>query len=267
MNALDRQIARLNSRGYQWPVPWEVVEMMGRKENCKLVSYLCPAKVWTIGWGETEGVAEGMVWTEEQADLRFFQEVCRYTDRVRAMLTEPANPNELGAMVSLSYNIGLGGPGVKGGFFSSTVRRLHNAGDRAGAARAFRLFNKARVNGVLTELRGLTTRRAVEAAMYLTPVEGEDLAEVVEETMPQEIEPESSMAKSPINVTAVGVIGAGVVKAATETSDALQPLVLQASTYATALNLNPGLILGGLLVLAGGVSLYWRFKQRQGGWA
>jgi hypothetical protein len=97
------------------------------------------------------------------------------------------------------------------------------------------------------------------------PVEGVELPEP--EVQPQEVEPESSMAKSPINVASVGVVGAGVVKVASETSEALQPLVQQAGAYASVLNLNPSLVLGGLLVVAGAVSAYWRFKQRRGGWA
>ena len=57
---------------------------------------------------------------------------------------------------NLGYNIGVGG------FGRSSVRRLTNAGDYTGAARAFGLWNKA--GGRV--LPGLTRRRAEERAMY-----------------------------------------------------------------------------------------------------
>ena len=37
-------------------------------EGCRLKAYRCPAGIWTIGWGETQGVVEGMVWTQARAD-------------------------------------------------------------------------------------------------------------------------------------------------------------------------------------------------------
>lgn len=73
----------------------------------------------------------------------------------------PPTPNELGALVSLAYNIGVDA------LAGSTVLRRHNAGDREGAAHAFAMWNKARVNGRLRVLPGLVKRRAAEAALYL----------------------------------------------------------------------------------------------------
>lgn len=37
-------------------------------EGCRLIAYKCPAGIWTIGWGETLGVKEGDIWTQDQAD-------------------------------------------------------------------------------------------------------------------------------------------------------------------------------------------------------
>lgn len=48
-------------------------------EGCRLHAYKCPAG-WTIGWGHTAGVYEGMTITREQAneyleaDLRIFED-------------------------------------------------------------------------------------------------------------------------------------------------------------------------------------------------
>lgn len=270
MNQLDIQIERLRSRGYAWPVPWAAVEMMARKENCKLKAYLCPAKVWTIGWGETDGVVQGQVWTAEQCDAQFFDQVCEYARAVQKQLTRPATPNELGAMMSLSYNIGLGSPNAKGkdrkGFYWSSVRRLHNAGDAQGAARAFGLYNKATVNGQLQALPGLTARRALEAAMYLTPEPGDD-ASAFEEPQAQSVAPESPMSKSPLNQTGLVLIASGIVKGAAESSEKVATVATHVSTVATSLNLSPGLLLSFLLLAGGAAVMYWRYRQRKEGWA
>ncbi|MGA1554172.1 MAG: lysozyme, partial [Burkholderiaceae bacterium] len=37
-------------------------------EGCELKAYLCPAQVWTIGYGHTASVNEGDVCTQEDAD-------------------------------------------------------------------------------------------------------------------------------------------------------------------------------------------------------
>lgn len=268
MNQLDKQIARLRDRGYAWPIPWEAVEMMGRKENCKRNAYLCPANVWTIGWGETEGVTQGLVWSEARCDQEFFEQVGDFTRAVQKQLTRPANPNELGAMVSLAYNIGLGSPAdtkYKKGFYWSSVRRLHNAGDSQGASRAFGLFNKAMVDGVLQPLSGLTARRAVEAAMYLTPMPAAD-GDVFEEPPVQDVAPESPMTASPINRAGIVLVTTGVLQAASETSKEAAAVTSQIAAIAGSLNLSPGLLLAAILLGGGAAVLYWRFKQRQGGW-
>ncbi|MGM2623055.1 glycoside hydrolase family protein, partial [Bacillus cereus group sp. Bce039] len=81
-------------------------------------------------------------------------------------------------------------------FLRSTVLRQHNAGNRQAAARAFGLWNKARNprTGPLEVLDGLTARRQREAAMYLTSD-----ADERPEPMPQAVDGESNLAKSPIN--------------------------------------------------------------------
>jgi lysozyme len=73
----------------------------------------------------------------------------------------PLNDAAFGALVSFAFNAGLGNLG------QSTLLRKLNAGDRAGAAEQFLVWNKGRVRGVLTELPGLTRRRRAERALFL----------------------------------------------------------------------------------------------------
>lgn len=69
--------------------------------------------------------------------------------------------NQCAAILSLTYNIGVGA------FLKSTVLKKIIAGNIEGASRAFLFFNKARVDGALTALPGLTNRRKAEMELFL----------------------------------------------------------------------------------------------------
>ena len=45
-----------------------LMKLIKESEGCSLKAYKCPAGVVTIGWGQTKGIKEGMVWTQQQAD-------------------------------------------------------------------------------------------------------------------------------------------------------------------------------------------------------
>jgi lysozyme len=260
---IDAHIARLKARGWDFGIPWAAVELMGRREDCRLVAYQCIAGVWSIGWGETEGIAPDMRWTEDQADARFLQQIRRYAAKVDALCTVPPTPHQLGAIVSLAYNIGLQA------FARSTVLRQHNAGNHDAASRAFGLWNKARVNGVLQEVRGLTLRRAAEQALYLTPDE-----EAPGERMPQAVAPETSLAKSPIAQGGAVTAGAGVLTGATsiagqleDASGTLSSVKAVADQVVQFVGLPPGVLVAVVMVGAGFAVYHWRAKQRREGWA
>jgi GH24 family phage-related lysozyme (muramidase) len=148
----------LPNSALHWPIIWPGVVEVARSECCRLRAYRDIAGVWTIGWGETENVRPGDVMTQDEADRLLCARLGEFAQNVEALLARPATPHQLAAMVSLAYNVGLAG------FARSSVLRAHNAGNALAAARAFGLWNKARVRGVLEEVRGLTARRAREAA-------------------------------------------------------------------------------------------------------
>lgn len=234
----------LPNKDLPWPIPYEAVCEIAKHEGCRLKAYRDIVGVWTCGWGETRGVTPSTIWTQEEADIRFCESLTEFAEGVRKACTNPPSMNELGAMVSLAYNIGLGG------FARSTVLRKHNAGDHQSAARAFALWNKAGGQVV----RGLTLRRAKEAALYLTPDEGEI------EAMPQKVDEESTLSKSPIAQSGVISIAGGIAAAV---STAVQPI----KDIANSLNIEPGLVLAALAVAVGVVVLVQRNKQRSEGWA
>ena len=113
-------------------------------------------RIWRARW------PHGMAMADAKALLLVTaQDVC---NRVVALLPGRALADwELGALVSLAYNIGVGEVGGVADFADSTVRRRLLNGDRKGAADAFGMWIKA--DG--KTLAGLVTRRAIEARVFL----------------------------------------------------------------------------------------------------
>lgn len=252
--------ASLPDPSLSWPIPLAAVALIAEAENCFLQAYRCPAGVWTIGWGETEGVHPGDTCTQAQADQWLLEDLTSRTKAVQALCTRPPSRNELGALVSLAYNIGVEA------LAGSTALKQHNAGNTEAAARAICLWDKARVNGVLTTLAGLTARRAREQALYLTP----DVPDT-QAPLPQAVEAESSLAKSPIAQGGSAITITGIVAAAAEAKDALGPVgeALQAARHVLAdvLGVPPSWVLPMLLIAIGAVVFNARLKQRREGWA
>lgn len=248
-----------------WPIAMVAVAEIAHSEGLRLKAYRCPAGVWTIGWGETDGVRPGDTCTKEQADRWLCDDITDRAKAVRRMCAVEPSENELGAMVSLAYNIGLEG------LRKSTAMRQHNAGNRQAAARSFGLWNKARNprTGQLEVLDGLTARRAREAALYLTPDDAADLG-----TMPQAVEAESSLARSPISAGGATAVGLGGVTAVTQVADQVQEASGVLATVKGAalqvadfVGIPPGVLLALGLIAIGFLVMQQRSKQRREGWA
>ncbi|HEX7856042.1 MAG TPA: lysozyme [Sphingobium sp.] len=125
-------------------------------ESLELTAYLCPADVWTIGYGSTGPlVKRGLTITASRADELLTEDLDRF-ERCVSTQAPTATQNQFDAMVSLAFNIGITN------FTSSTLLRKHRAGDHIGARAEFARWNKARGK----VLAGLTRRRAAEAALY-----------------------------------------------------------------------------------------------------
>lgn len=251
-----------------WPIPLAAVAIIAERESLRLRAYLCPAGVPTIGWGETDGVRLGDTCTKEQADRWLCEDLTDRTRAVLEMLTVHPGPNQLGALVSLAYNIGLRDDRGRRGLYYTTVRRLHNAGDVQGAARAFDLLNQARdpKTGKLDVLPGLTIRRKQEAALYVTPEPDEPPV-----PMPQAVEPESKPTSSPTIRTGATITAGGIIAAAQEWGGqvtGLKPMLDTArGLLVDTLGVPPGAILPLVMIGAGALVIYWRRRQRSEGWA
>lgn len=254
----QERVDALMARPIDWPMHRDAVRMIALEEDCRLSSYLCDAGVWTNGWGETSGVKPGMRWTQEYADGRLLASLTEYSAAVEGMLKVPTTPEQLGALVSLSYNIGLAG--LRG----STVLRRHNAGDTAGAARAFGMWNKAKKDGVLKPHPVLEARRMTEAALYLRM---DPEAPAVRSV--QAVEPEQTASASARVQTGSAVAGLGVLGAVGEAKEALGPVgegVAAAKGFLTDALGIPMQYLPMALLVGVGAFLVWHFwKQRRQG--
>ena len=142
------------------PVNQATIDLIKRNEGCKLTAYQDSVGVWTIGYGHTgDDVAEGLQITQDQAEALLRQDLDKFQDGVDTAIGGDTSDNQFGAMVSLTFNIGLGH------FQTSTVLREHNAGNYQAAADAFLMWNKA--GGQV--LAGLDRRRREERNLYLQP--------------------------------------------------------------------------------------------------
>lgn len=137
------------------------LDLIKQWEGLRLTAYQDVAGVWTIGYGSTKGVTAGMRITEEQATERLRADLATAEHAVWNAVDVDLNDNQFGALVSFVFNVG------GGAFRSSTLLRKLNAGDYASVPAELAKWNKARVNGVLIPITGLSNRRAAEAGLWV----------------------------------------------------------------------------------------------------
>lgn len=142
----------------------KVLDLIKKHEGLELDAYLCPAKVWTIGYGNTfyeNGikVKEGDSITLQRADELFRNTIVKFSHSIKSQIVQPLNDNQFSALVSLAYNIGVNA------FNSSTIRKKVNANPSDPTIRdEFARWNKS--GGQV--LNGLVSRRKAEADLYFS---------------------------------------------------------------------------------------------------
>jgi GH24 family phage-related lysozyme (muramidase) len=133
------------------------INLIKKYEGCRLTAYKCPANVYTIGYGHTKGVKQGMKITKAQAEAYLKQDLVTYENAVNKYVKVPINQNQFDALVSFSFNCGTGA------LKTSTLLRELNKKDYSGAAKQFLKWNKS--NGKV--LNGLTKRRKEERELFM----------------------------------------------------------------------------------------------------
>lgn len=156
-------------------------DLMHRFEGCKNRPYLCPAHIWTIGYGHVlyqeqirlpmvakEGMSrkeyplrqeDNRVWSKAEIEELFSADVASFERGVLRLIPGVVGrQGAFDALVSFAFNAGLGN------LQRSTIRIKANRGDWEGAAEAFMAWTK----GGGKELPGLVKRRKAEIDLFLS---------------------------------------------------------------------------------------------------
>lgn len=136
------------------------IELIKQFEGCSLKAYKCPAGIWTIGYGHTNGVKEGQTITKTEAERLLKEDLARFERVINDVIKVRINQNQFDALVSFSYNVGTGA------LKKSTLLKLINKEDYNRAAEQ---FNKWIYAGG-KKLAGLVKRRTAEKELFLKPI-------------------------------------------------------------------------------------------------
>lgn len=143
----------------------ECYKLIKNFEDVRLKAYKCPAGVWTIGYGHTDGVKAEDKITEEQALEYLKSDVNIFAKKISKALNadeiELETVHQFDALVCFAFNVGASA------LINSTLWKRLKANDYAKAAAQFLCWNKAKVNGKYVVLNGLTRRRTAEMTLFL----------------------------------------------------------------------------------------------------
>ena len=136
-------------------------------EGLRLTAYLCPAGIWTIGWGHTAGVHQGDQINTARAESFLAADLGATAAALNSILPSSLaiSQGQFDALTSLGFNM-AGGPSAIPHKAPKLWANLL-AGNFAVAAQQFLDIDHAFVAGQLVELPGLKARRQAEAAMFV----------------------------------------------------------------------------------------------------
>lgn len=134
------------------------IDLIKKFEGCKLTAYRCPAGIWTIGYGHTNGVYQGQTITQYEADKMLENDVVKFEMGVRNLVGNLPD-NKIDALTSFAFNLGLGA------FQGSTLCKKVKANPNDLTIR--NEFMKW-VNAGGKRLQGLVNRRQAEADLYFS---------------------------------------------------------------------------------------------------
>ena len=153
----------------------KAIEMVKHHEGVRFKPYRCPARLYTVGVGHVMYPEQGKlkiedrdgfplrpednrVWTKDEVDAILKADLARFERGVATYCTVPLTQGMFDALVSFSFNVGLGT------LQRSTLRSKLNRGDKFGAAEE--LLKYCLAGGKI--LKGLQNRRIDERAMFLS---------------------------------------------------------------------------------------------------
>ena len=153
----------------------KAIEMIKHHEGVRFKPYQCPAKLWTIGVGHvlypnqikillaergayTLRPEDNRTFTKEEVDAILRADLARFEKGVATYCPVPLTQGQFDALVSFSFNVGLGT------LQRSTLRQKVLRGDMSGASEE--LLKYCMAGGKI--LKGLQKRRLDERALFLS---------------------------------------------------------------------------------------------------
>lgn len=224
-------------------------------EGLRLQAYLCPAKVWTIGYGHTTAagppsVHEGMILTKNEAESILRKDLRKYENAVSDNVTVPLTQHQFDALVSFCYNVG------PGAFKKSTLLKKLNRREYDAIPAELMKWNKAGGK----ELAGLTRRRRAEAALWRkiderSPVVPEEAAIAPDEPKPRKKITQSREANAAAATGLSSAIGLA--------SEVIPVAQQGADVYSTLENVLDKPVTWVLLAVLIGSALIWWFRKQR----
>jgi lysozyme len=141
------------------PIPSAAVNLVKEFEGCCLTAYQDVAGIWTIGYGSTDSVVEGMTITQEEADIRLANGLALAAQVVDTWVKVPLTDNQFAALVDFVFNEGANR------FRLSTLLGVINKRAMAQVPQELMRW----VYGGGRVLDGLIRRRQAECDLWNTP--------------------------------------------------------------------------------------------------
>ena len=142
----------------------EGISLIKKFEGCELESYQDAVGVWTIGYGHTKNIKEGMTISKEQADNMLLNELDEYCEYVEKAVDVTLKQCEFDALVAWTYNLG------PTNLNESTMLKKLNNKEYQDVPHEIKRWNKA--GGKVLE--GLVRRREAESLLF----QGKDWTEI-----------------------------------------------------------------------------------------
>lgn len=142
----------------------KMTEAVKHYEGLYLKPYLCPAGVWTIGYGHTKGISNKTKPITEELANQYLYDDLKYAYNAVIRLWPQAlskgTINQIAALTSFTFNLG------EGNLSSSTLLKCLKSDNIGQCYSEILRWDKATVNGVKQSLPGLTKRRKTEADCF-----------------------------------------------------------------------------------------------------
>ena len=132
------------------------IELLKHFEGCELKAYQDSVGVWTIGYGHTKGIYEGLEITQSEAEKMLVDELPEYEGYITDKIVPRLQQHEFDALVCWVYNLG------PTNLSSSTMLKKLNAGEFKEVPFQMKRWDKAGGQPLL----GLTRRRNAEALLF-----------------------------------------------------------------------------------------------------